>query len=147
MQEKKTAETDEPFKGVDAFTKFFADNYWDKTTNVIFDLAHGWAHWIANMWGMLANQGQMKYKENRRQFEHDLGRFMDRDGNPVTPWMANKTRGILVQDWAQAVLKLPLGWESITQFFEKPFQAKIAEKLAHAGDLGNYTKNITYSHL
>ena len=92
MQEKKTAETDEAFKGVDAFTKFFAENYWDKTTNVIFDLAHGWAHWIANMWGMMANQGQMKYKGNRRQFEHDLGRFMDRDGNPVTPWMANKTR-------------------------------------------------------
>lgn len=136
VEQKQSAKADEPFKGVDAFTKFFADGYWDKINNVTFDLAHGWGHWIANMWGIMANQGQMKYKQQRQKFEEDLGRFQDRDGKSVTPWMVNTKRGILVQNWARETLKLPLGWESITDFIEKPFQAKIAEKLAYAGNLG-----------
>lgn len=151
MESKEAAKKDEAFKGVDAFTKFFAEGYWDKTSNVIFDLAHGWKHWLANIWGLMANEGQMKYTESRQAFENGLGRFLDRDGNSVTPWMVNKARGKLVQEWARNVIKVPLGWESITDFFEKPFQGKIAEILAHAGNLGttqlpHVTVMVTIGH-
>ena len=50
--------------------------------------------------------------------------------------MAGTARGKLVEEWARDCIKVPLGWENINEFFTRPLFAKLAEKLAFAGDRG-----------
>ena len=131
---------DEPYFDVSVFHKVLD---WDVYNNSIYDLAHGMANNIRDLFQMVFNFGDRAFNDAKRVFEMDtLGRFQNYGTREVMPWMApRKVKAKLKQLLSSGILKVPVGCPEVQDITAKiPY--KISDKLNLAGDFGKWVLGL-----
>ena len=136
--------SDQPFKGVSVFQRFFGPN-WDMIRRVAVDPAHELHNLVKDMLGLLLSDGAMDFKPKRLAEEKLMGRFKNLQNSRQAAWILSAKRKLILDALIESrQLKVPEAWPRILNYFNEDYEKiKLAESMAFCGDRGAYFIGLT----